>query len=308
MSYNRFDLIAGDGTVITVHKWGLEEGTIASGVVQIAHGMAEWAYRYDYFAKALNRGGYIVYANDHRGHGLTALKPDDIGYISDNDGFIDMVEDMRRLNILIQEEYPTLPIVLFGHSMGSFLSQRFIQLYGSDLSGVILSGSNGKQGPIINLGITLAYMEMKIRGRRHKSRLLDNLSFGTYNKAFAPNRTKFDWLSRDEEQVDRYMEDPYCGGIFTSSFFYDFLRGLKNITKMKNLKDVPKDLPIYIFSGSMDPVGGFSRGVERLVSMYKNLGLKRVSRKLYPKGRHEMLKEINKDEVIGDIIEWLNEI
>jgi alpha-beta hydrolase superfamily lysophospholipase len=297
-----------DGVIINVHKWGLEEGQAIKGIVQISHGMAEWAYRYDYFAKALNREGYIVYANDHRGHGLTAPSMEDVGYISDNDGFFDKVEDMRELNQLIREEHPSLPVVLFGHSMGSFLSQRYIQLYGSDLVGVILSGSNGKQGPIINLGIALAYLEMKFKGRRHRSRLLDKLSFGSYNRAFPDNRTKFDWLSRDEKLVDRYIEDPYCGGIFTSSFFYDFLRGLKMITRRKNLEAVPKNLPIYIFSGSMDPVGGFGKGVEKLKEMYETHGLKEVSLVLYPEGRHEMLNEINRDEVIEDIVRWLNKI
>jgi alpha-beta hydrolase superfamily lysophospholipase len=297
-----------DGVIINVHKWGLEEGQAIKGVVQISHGMAEWAYRYDYFAKALNREGYIVYANDHRGHGLTAPSMEDVGYISDNDGFFDKVEDMRELNQLIREEHPSLPVVLFGHSMGSFLSQRYIQLYGSDLVGVILSGSNGKQGPIINLGIALAYLEMKFKGRRHRSRLLDKLSFGSYNRAFPDNRTKFDWLSRDEKLVDRYIEDPYCGGIFTSSFFYDFLRGLKMITRRKNLEAVPKNLPIYIFSGSMDPVGGFGKGVEKLKEMYETHGLKEVSLVLYPEGRHEMLNEINRDEVIEDIVRWLDKI
>lgn len=308
MSYSRFKFTAMDGVIINVHKWGLEEGQAIKGVVQISHGMAEWAYRYDYFAKALNREGYIVYANDHRGHGLTAPSMEDVGYISDNDGFFDKVEDMRELNQLIREEHPSLPVVLFGHSMGSFLSQRYIQLYGSDLVGVILSGSNGKQGPIINLGIALAYLEMKFKGRRHRSRLLDKLSFGSYNRAFPDNRTKFDWLSRDEKLVDRYIEDPYCGGIFTSSFFYDFLRGLKMITRRKNLEAVPKNLPIYIFSGSMDPVGGFGKGVEKLKEMYETHGLKEVSLVLYPEGRHEMLNEINRDEVIEDIVRWLDKI
>ncbi len=308
MSYSRFKFTAMDGVIINVHKWGLEEGQAIKGIVQISHGMAEWAYRYDYFAKALNREGYIVYANDHRGHGLTAPSMEDVGYISDNDGFFDKVEDMRELNQLIREEHPSLPVVLFGHSMGSFLSQRYIQLYGSDLVGVILSGSNGKQGPIINLGIALAYLEMKFKGRRHRSRLLDKLSFGSYNRAFPDNRTKFDWLSRDEKLVDRYIEDPYCGGIFTSSFFYDFLRGLKMITRRKNLEAVPKNLPIYIFSGSMDPVGGFGKGVEKLKEMYETHGLKEVSLVLYPEGRHEMLNEINRDEVIEDIVRWLNKI
>lgn len=307
MNHESFNFTVRDGIDINVNTWEPERDTSPKGIVQIAHGMAEWAYRYDYFAKALNESGYIVYANDHRGHGLTASGEENIGYISDNDGFADMVEDMHELNRLIRQRHHDLPIVLFGHSMGSFLSQRFIQLYGKDIQGLILSGSNGKQSPIINIGIMMARMEMKTKGRKHRSKALDKLTFGDYNKAFAPNRTNSDWLTRDEEQVDRYIEDPYCGGIFTSSFFYDFLRGLKLITKKKNLKNIPKDLPIYIFSGSMDPVGFFGEGIKNLACMYNALDLEEVSYKLYPGGRHEMLNEINRDEVIDDVIAWLDE-
>ncbi len=304
MSHQRFKLATRDGIEISINKWQPDGDIPCKGVIQIAHGMAEWAYRYDYFANALNQAGYIVYANDHRGHGLTAPSTEDIGYISNGDGFVDMVEDMRELNEFIRQEHPSLPVVLFGHSMGSFLSQRFIQLYGQDIQGVILSGSNGKQSPIINFGIMVAYIEMKTKGRKHRSKLLDSLTFASYSKAFSPNRTDFDWLSRDEKQVDRYIQDPYCGAIFTSSFFYDFLRGLKLITKRKNLRTIPRDIPIYIFSGSMDPVGFFGKGIKNLVDMYNAIGLENVSYKLYPGGRHEMLNEINRDEVIEDIIAW----
>ena len=308
MEHQRFTLTTRDNTSINVNKWDVDVSTPSKGIVQISHGMAEWAYRYNAFAKSLNQAGYIVYANDHRGHGLTAPKKEDIGYIPNNNGFECMVEDMRELNEFIKKEHPHLPIVLFGHSMGSFLSQRFIQLYGSNIQGLILSGSNGKQGSIINLGIMLAYIEMKVKGRKHKSALLNKLTFEGYNRAFAPNRTIFVWLSRDDRQVDLYIEDPYCGGVFTSSFYYDFLKGLKLITKKRNLKTIPKDLPIFIFSGSMDPVGFFGKGVENLVNMYKSVGVSNVSYKIYPGGRHEMLNELNRDEVIGDVITWINVI
>jgi len=308
MGHHRFTLTTRDNTSLNVNKWGLDESISPKGIVQISHGMAEWAYRYNAFAKTLNQAGYIVYANDQRGHGLTAPRKEDIGYIPGNDGFAYMVEDMAELNDFIRKQHPHLPIVLFGHSMGSFLSQRFIQLYGSNIDGLILSGSNGKQGPIINVGIMLAYIEMKLKGKKYRSQLLNKLTFGGYNKAFAPNRTNFDWLSRDERQVDLYIEDPYCGGIFTASFFHDFLRGLKLITKKKNLKSIPKDLPVFIFSGSMDPVGFFGKGVENLVNMYRSIGMTNIFYKIYPGGRHEMLNELNKDEVIEDIITWLNAI
>ncbi|MFY9295541.1 MAG: alpha/beta hydrolase [Caldicoprobacterales bacterium] len=306
MGHQRFILPTKDNTPINVNKWDIDEGISPRGIVQISHGMAEWAYRYDSFARELNKVGFIVFANDHRGHGLTAPQKEEIGYIAADDGFSRMVEDMAELNEFIRKEYPDLPIVLFGHSMGSFLSQRFIQLYGTKIQGLILSGSNGKQSPIINFGILLAYIEMKTKGRRHRSQFLNKLTFEGYNRAFAPNRTGFDWLSRDDRQVDLYIEDPYCGGVFTASFFYDFLSGLKLITKKRSLKTIPKDLPVFIFSGSMDPVGLFGKGVENLVNMYKSIGMTNISYKIYPGGRHEMLNELNRDEVIEDIITWLN--
>ncbi|NLI61478.1 MAG: alpha/beta hydrolase [Clostridiales bacterium] len=306
MDYNRLNFTAQDGTIINVYKWGPQKDVPGRGIVQISHGMAEWAHRYDSFAKALNQAGYTVYANDHRGHGLTAPCIEDIGYIPNDDGFTHMVKDMYELNEFIRKDHLNLPIVLFGHSMGSFLSQRFIQLYGENIQGLILSGSNGKQGPVINLGIMLAYIEMKLKGRKHKSRLLNKLTFDSYNRPFAPNRTNFDWLSRDDRQVDLYIDDPYCGGVFTASFFYDFLKGLQLITRKRNLKAIPKDLPIFIFSGSMDPVGLFGKGVERLVDMYQSMGMTNLSYKIYPGGRHEMLNELNKEKVIEDIIVWMS--
>ncbi len=306
MGYKRFNLKLRDGMLMNVNKWMVDESQPSKGVVQIAHGMAEWGIRYDYFAKALTRAGYIVYANDHRGHGLTASSKESIGYISDGDGFADMVEDMYELNSFIKNEHPSLPIALFGHSMGSFLCQRFIQIYGKEIQGVILSGSNGKQGIVLYLGIGIAYIEMKIMGRKHRSKLLNKLTFDSYNKAFTPNRTNFDWLSRDEKQVDIYIADPYCGGIFTSSFFYDFLKGLRHIKRDKSMKGIPKDLPIYILSGAMDPVGNFGKGIENLIKLYRDAGINQVSHIIYPESRHELLNEINKDEVIEDIIKWLD--
>ena len=217
-----------------------------------------------------------------------------------------MVKDMYELNEFIRKDHLNLPIVLFGHSMGSFLSQRFIQLYGENIQGLILSGSNGKQGPVINLGIMLAYIEMKLKGRKHKSRLLNKLTFDSYNRPFAPNRTNFDWLSRDDRQVDLYIDDPYCGGVFTASFYYDFLKGLQHKNRKRNLKAIPKEHPIFIFSVSMDPVGLFGKGVERLVDMYQSMGMTNLSYKIYPGGRHEMLNELNKEKVIEDIIVWMS--
>ena len=276
-------------------------------MVQIAHGMSETAIRYKEFAQELTKNGYVVYINDHRGHGITAKTIDNIGYLAEKDGFTCLVEDMNILTNIIKEENPDLPIYLFGHSMGSFVSQRYIMEYGDNLAGLILSGSNGKHGKILKVAQLISKSEIKKHGRRHRSKKLDNLIFGGNNKGFKPSKTDFDWLSRDEKEVQKYIDDPFCGVLFTCGFFYDFIKGLQEVEDKENLKKVPLDLPIYIMSGDKDPVGKNGKGVLRLKDRYVNLGVKKVSCKLYEGGRHEMLNEINKEEVIKDIISWLDE-
>lgn len=296
-----------DNNKINVYKWSPDKDDI-KGIIQIAHGMAETAARYDYFASALVAKGFIVYANDHRGHGDSAASIEDLGYISDNDGFIDMVEDMKRLTNIAKSENPELPIILFSHSMGSFLAQRYIQLYGSEIHGVVLSGTNGKPPSTINAGILLSKTIMKLKGRKASGRLVDKMAFGSYNKKFIPRKTKFDWLSRDEEQVAKYIDDPYCGTLFPVSFFHDLFIGMKTVHRPEFLRLVPKDLPIYIFGGADDPVSSYGVGITNLEATYKSLGVKNVTSKLYPGGRHEMLNETNRDEVIEDVINWIENI
>lgn len=293
-----------DGVDIFVYKW-LPESENIKGIVQIAHGMAETAARYERFARFLTERGYAAYANDHRGHGKTAKSVDEVGYIGE-DGFNWMVKDMKQLNEIILKEYPDKPLFLFGHSMGSLLGQRYISIYGDSIKGVILSGTCGNQGMMLNLGISLAKMELRKKGARAKSERLDRLTFGSYNKGIKALVTKFDWLSRDKDEVDKYIKDPYCGGVFTTGFFYDFFIGCKEIHKKENMQRIPKELPIYIFSGMKDPVGRYCKTVKWLINEYKNIGIKDVSYKFYEDGRHEMLNEINRDEVMNNVVLWLD--
>lgn len=295
-----------DNIKIYVHKWSPTKNI--KGIIQIAHGMAERAIRYDYFAKALVKEGFVVYANDHRGHGESALSIEELGYISDTDGFSDMVADMRIVTRIANSENPGLPVVLFSHSMGAFLSQRYIQLYGNEIDGVILSGTNGKPPAAIDFGILLAKAIMTLKGRKASGKLVDQIAFGSYNRKFKPNKTKFDWLSRDEKQVAKYIDDPYCGAAFPASFFYDLFNGMKMVHRPEFLANIPKDLPIYIFGGQDDPVGNYGVGVMNLARIYKALGIEDLSSRLYPGGRHEMLNEINRDDVIEDVLEWIKEV
>jgi alpha-beta hydrolase superfamily lysophospholipase len=304
MRSNSFTWTDTDCLALFVYEWHPDEPSSVKGIVQISHGMAETAGRYERLALALTAHGYIVYANDHRGHGRTAGSPERLGILGKN-GFHRMVTNMAELTDQIRAKHGNLPIYLLGHSMGSFLTQQYMYRYPDKIKGVILSGTNGKQESMLGVAIWIASMEAKLRGETYRSKLLNHLSFGAYNKAFQPNRSEFDWLSRDTAEVDAYIQDPLCGVIFTASFFRDFFRGLQDIHLPQNMAIIPKDLPIYVFSGEKDPVGAMGKGVRQLLRMYHELGLKQVSSMLYPEGRHEMLNELNRDEVTKDLINWL---
>ena len=270
-------------------------------IVVISHGMAEHVERYDYFAKKLNEAGIEAWGINQIGHGDAIV--DDLKGHWEKDGFSNCVENLGTLIKHIKEENKDIPVVLFGHSMGSFISQEFIKRHSDLIDGVILSGS-AKTGLLHKMGALLSGMSLK--DKKAPNQFLNNLSFGSYNKAFKPNRTEFDWLSRDNEQVDKYVADPLCGYVCTTGFFKEFMKGLKNLNK--GVENIRKDLPIYIMSGAMDPVGNNGKDVVKLEEMYKNLNIENVSMKLYEDGRHEMLNEINKDEVIKDILAWLGTI
>ena len=293
------------GIEIFVYKWLPGTKFKAKAVVQIAHGMAETAARYERFANALTEAGYIVYANDHRGHGRTAKNLTNVGYMG-KDGFNWAVKDLHQLTQIIKEENASLQLFLLGHSMGSFLTQQYIYRYGPGLKGVLLSGTSGKKGFILDIGIVLAKLTMIFKGAERASPLLNAMSSGSYNDQFKPNRTKFDWLSRDNAEVDKYISDPFCGTEFSAGFFYDLFRGLKDIHRIQNQQKIPKNLPLYLFSGSMDPVGNYTKSVVQLIQTYQILKLSDVVYKFYSGGRHEMLNEINRDEVTQNVIDWLN--
>ncbi|MFV0258729.1 MAG: lysophospholipase [Acidimicrobiales bacterium] len=296
-----------DGARIHAVRWLPDAGTPVRGVVQIAHGMAEHVQRYERFGAALTGAGYAVYANDHRGHGRTGELSGTRGYFADGAGFDWVVKDMAELTALVRNEQPGTPVVLFGHSMGSFLSRAYVLRYGDDLAGLILSGTGGPGGRLSKLGLWLAQAEARIRGRRHQSKLLTRMTFGSFNKEFKPNRTDFDWLSRDDAEVDAYAEDPWCGEIFTAGFFTDLFRASGAINDDDVVVSVPKDLPILVVSGDMDPVGGeLGEGVIDVAEQYKRLGVADVTVELYPGARHELLNETNRDEVTNDILTWLN--
>lgn len=275
------------------------------GVVIISHGMAEHIDRYDEFALELCNHGYTVFGHNHRGHKDSILTDEDYGYMNDEDNFNILVSDLLEIINKVKEKYPNLPLYLFGHSMGSFVSQRFIELYGSKVNGVILCGSSKNPGFLVNMGIMLSKIVMNIKGRRYRSKFINNIVFGSYNKKFKPNKTDSDWLNSNPQEVALYVNDKYCGGIFTVSYFYDFFRGLKTISQNYDL--IPKKLPILIISGDKDPVGGYGKYITNLYTTLKNKEINDLEMILYKNGRHEILKEYSKKQTFNDVINWLDQ-
>ncbi|WDV44266.1 lysophospholipase [Clostridiaceae bacterium M8S5] len=305
MNINRFKLVNGDHNIECI-CWSDDNGKKIKGVVQIAHGMAEHIDRYDDFAKYLVRNGFIVYGNNHRGHGKEAIDNGTIGHFSDNDGWNSVVEDMFILNQEVSKHYSNLPIILFGHSMGSFLSRTYIYKYPKTVDIVVLSGTGYGAFSTTSLGKFISKLVILIKGKKEKSKLMNLLSFKGYNKSFSPVRTDFDWLSRDEKEVDKYVEDELCGEVFTAGFFYDLLSGLREIHKKKNIINIPKTIPILLISGDKDPVGNNSIGVNKVYQLYKKFGINNIEMKIYKNARHELLNETNKDEVYEYILKWIN--
>lgn len=283
-------------------EW-LPESGAPKAVVMIIHGLAEHSARYSHFARYLAGQGMAVVAYDHRGHGNT--DPDQPGFIGEENGFELLVQNISDVKQAIGSTFPGIPIVLFGHSMGSFLLQRFMQLYDEKPAAVIYSGSNGKPPATIHAGLLIASFLKKVRGPQSKSALLNHLMVGAYNKRFKPNRTEADWLSRDKDMVDLYIDDPFCGFICSNQFYRQFLAGLKKLHAHRPFADHPGDIPILLVSGDQDPVSNMGKGIQNLEKLLRKSGVKNLQVKLYEGGRHEILNEINRDEVMQDIAAFI---
>lgn len=294
-------LTAADGQRIDVLLWTPAFGVVA-GTVQILHGLAEHAARYQHFARFLADQGFAVYAHDHRGHGRNPGKSE-LGHFADQDGWQKVLDDVNQVHEFIAIQHPQVPRLLLGHSMGSYLAQAYMMQRPAAVDAVVLSGSTSAPRLKLYLGWFAARFEMWRHGSRHRSEALNAQAFGAFNKAFAPARTEFDWLSRDPAAVDRYVEDVACGFVPSAKLWHDLLGGLLHIGKASSLRKIPTDLPILITGGSDDPVGG-RQGMHRLRIAYQKSGHQNVTLKIYDGGRHEMLNETNRDEVMRDITQW----
>lgn len=268
------------------------------GVVQLVHGICEYALRYDHFARFLTEQGYAVTANDHLGHGKTVNSAEEYGYFTK---WTDLVRDVRTLQQKISGRFPKLPYFISGHSMGSFVTRTYLIDYPDGLSGAILSGTGQEAALSVAAGKLLTGL-----GNPHKvNRLFYKLSIGAYNQKFAPARTTADWICRDEAVVDAYLADPLCNFPTKAGMNHAMMCGLQYIGNKHNLEKMNRNLPIYFFAGDHDPVGAMGEGVKKVARWFREVGMKEVTVRLYPDGRHEMLNEINKDEVYRDVLAWL---
>ncbi len=307
MKSTTFSFSASDSTDLLVYRWWPDADVPLLAVVQIAHGMGEHAARYEPVAERLTAKGYAVYAHDQRGHGRTARTHADLGHFADNDGWSRIVRDLDELHRRIRGEEPQVPIFLLGHSMGSLVVQHYLCEYADGLEGAILSGSaGGGKRALRRVAGWLARIERLRVGRSGQSPLLRRLLFGRFNQSFEPARTEYDWLSRDEHEVDKYVADPLCGFVLSPRSMCDMLNALGSLGDPASLARIPKDLPVYIFSGSEDPAHAELEGIKSLLADFERAGLERVQHRIYAGGRHEMLNETNAEEVCTDLIEWLD--
>lgn len=285
----------------------MPDGQEVKAVLQIAHGMAEHLERYEPFIDVLCDNGIAVYINDHLGHGKSVKNDNELGYFGAKDGWKNFVEDCYKLTKIAKEENPGKPYIFFGHSMGSFVARAYSLKYANELAGAIYCGTSGPN-PAAGIGTKLASLIAKIKGDHHRSVLIDKIAFGSYNSKFE-GRTPFDWLSRDVEQVDKYIADKYCGFLFTANGYRDLMGLLAHVSSDEWFAGLSKALPVLFISGAMDPVGDYSKGIDTVCNTLKEKGKQNVKKILYPNARHEILNEkACFDKVCEDVIAWVNEV
>ncbi len=289
-----------DGQEIYVMRY---EPPSPIGHVHIIHGMAEHIGRYTEFAEYLASRGFIVSAHDQRGHGKTAERNGVKGYFADQDGFERVVEDAHAVITEVQMSTGNLPLILFGHSMGSFVTRRYMQLYSEDISRVVLSGTGGDPGTSGKIGLAVAVASAKSQGKQQPSKALGKMTFGSYNKPFKEEGSSYAWLTRDKEAVAKYEADPWCGFESTNQFYIDLFSGLAVINKPSEIAKIRKDLPVLLISGAKDPVGDNGKGVFSSAKQFVEAGMVNVKVYLSEQGRHELLNELDRHahfEIIGD--------
>ena len=277
-------------------------------VLQICHGMIEYVGRYEEFAEFLCEKGYYVVGNDHLGHGKSVQAKSEYGFFNEKYGNVGVLGDMHTLRQRTMKKYPDVPYFMLGHSMGSSLLRQYIQMYGNGLSGVILMGTVADHGKASLLfGKRLCRLMAAFRGWHYRSKMVDNLAIGGYNKKFKPAHTRADWITSDFERLEAYASDPLCSFRFTVNAYYNMFLGMLSTQRKEGVYMIPKSLPVLFVSGAEDPVGEFGKGVRKIYEKYRAAGIQDVTLRLYVGDRHEILNETDREQVFEDLLEWLEE-
>lgn len=282
-------------------RW-IPDGEVKA-VVQIIHGIAEYAERYDDFAAYLNGLGIAVVAEDHMGHGKS-METGIQGYFAG--GWTAAVDDSYHLLQDTRAEFPDVPYVLFGHSMGSFMARSILIRHpDSGIAGAVICGTGWMPDAVVSAGRCVCALVCRAIGERNPSEQLQGVIFGSYNKRVEHPRTAYDWLSRDKKQVDAYIAHPHCGFTASSGLLRDMLGGIAMIQKKENLAQMDQALPVLFVAGGDDPVGNYGSGVKRAGEEFRRIGMQDVTVKLFPLARHEILNEINRTEVYKFVSDWM---
>ncbi len=287
--------------------WQPEDGPVKA-VLQIVHGMVEYVERYEEFAKFLAGRGYGVIGHDHLGHGKTAATAEELGYFAEKDGDQHVIADMYRVTCAGRKRWPGVPLVIMGHSMGSFFTRKYLTRYSRKVEGAIIMGTGFLGLPLVAFGKLAAGIICRVRGSRYRSKLLYQLTLGGNNKRIKELRTDNDWLSNNEESVDAYNQDPFCTFIFTAGAYRDFFAILTDLAAKKNFNTMNRELPVFFVAGEEDPVGNYGKGVRACHRQFETLGFKDLSIKLYPGDRHEILNELDRRQVFEDLADWLDRV
>ncbi|MCH5263208.1 MAG: alpha/beta fold hydrolase [Lachnospiraceae bacterium] len=298
-----FDSRDGEHQIHAV-KW-IPDAEKPACIVQIVHGMAEYIDRYHDFANYLAERDILVVGDDHLGHGQSVKPGEHYGYFCKEDAPTVLVRDEHRLKKMMQKQYIGVPYIILGHSMGSFITRNYLLKYGTGVNGAIIVGTGMQTKAVLLCGIAVTTMEGMIFGAEHVSKFTDKASFGAYNKRIPSPKTSVDWLSRNEDNVKKYVKDPMCGFVFTANGFQTLFKLIYNLHNREKLMKMPKNLPVIFLAGSEDPVGDYGRGVKQVYESFKELGMENVQMKLYPKDRHEILNEVDKEDIYGDIYRWI---
>ena len=306
MNKNEFYYTSADGkTQIHAVEWAPEGKPKA--ILQIAHGVTEYILRYEELAKFLTEKGILVVGNDHIGHGSSIAEGAEPMYFGPEGSWDFVVDDVKKCYDLTKSKFQNAPYFLLGFSLGSFVARTYLTKYPHTLSGAIIMGSGQLPSFQITIARALVNNEANKVGEEHTSPVIQRLTYETYNKYFAPNRTKFDWLCSSQTSLDEYIKDPLRGEDFTAGLFRELLNGMAFTSKKANIEKIDKDIPILFLSGDKDPVGEQGKGVTKAYECFKKVGIKDVNMKLYPNLRHDILHEDCKNEIFEDVYNWIQE-